>query len=459
MRHAWVAAVALALIIASPHPTAGEEAPDQFVASWLSNITPFFGELIANMSLTQLSVVGEENLSFLGNRVTLNVTWVGEYETLSALVTFAGGYPARVIAVLEVRESAPWEPLSTMTEIYEDVTAYYQNLLKPYAPREGGGVGYYDRYWGATYPRVVGHPVYVALGEPAQVSVYLKRNDSGVIRLLIAEQLGVLRKDGPLPPRVGGFGLSESDVSEEFCGHVCKVEDIWLMSEEGLIPVYLVRSFSGSEGQILVVDAANGSVLFKDEWGNDEIVMVRPKPLTWRDVAIHAAVVAAIAPGAVALAWFVARSRMHSGKELPVKVEAALVVALLAGPIASIMISASAFPSGIEGDFCTHPPGGLYVASAEQVTPTSVSAVLGFSSGGNDFVVTKLVAWRGAWVSECVKCVFLIPRGSTGEVRVELGGMPTVLGGSLLISVYGYPGYEDRPYKQLYGRVSACAPS
>lgn len=457
MRQALLVAVILALALLSPHSIAGEVTPDEFVADWLSSITPFFKELIADIGPPQVSVVGEENLSLLGSGVTYNVTWVGEYGTLRALVTFAGGYPVRASALLEVGESAPWEPVQAMIDVYNNVTTYYRGLLEPYAPREVSGGGDLDLYWGATYLRVIGHPVYVALGEPAQVSVYLRRGDSGVIRLLIAEQLGALRTGDPLPPMVHGFELSESSVRDGFCGLVCRVEDIWLMGEEGLIPAYVVRSFSDGEGQVLVIDAADGHALFRDEWSNDELVTAGPKPLTWRDVALYVAVVVAVAPGAAALAWFVRWSRRHRGEELPVRAEALLIVVLLSGPITSIAITFSAYPGG--SGFCMNPPGGLYIANAEQVSPTEVSVVLGFSGGDSDFVVTKLVARRGVWVSECVDCVFLIPRGSAGEVKVEFSGMPAFLDDCLLMSVYGHPGYEDRPYDYISGRVEACFPS
>ncbi len=460
MRHALAAAM-IALIfstIALAHPVASEASPDQFVEEWLSSITPFFGDLIADMSPPQVSVVGEENFTLLGKGVTYNVTWVGEYEKLTALATFAGGYPVKVITILEVWEDAPWMPAPTMIDVYKNVTTYYQNLLKPFVPKEESGSGkYYDWYWAATYPRMYGHPVYVALGEPAQVTVHLKRDELGLIRLLIADQLGALRAGDPLE-RVGSFVLGKESVSEEHCGDVCRVEEIWLLGKEGFIPAYLVRSFGGDAGEVVLVDAVNGSVLFVDEWSNGELVTAVPKPLTWREIAMDVAIIVAFAPGIAAMAWYTSWSKKHKGKELPVKMEAILIIALLSGPIASISIMAAAYSGGIEGDLCIHPPGGLYVASAEQVGLTKVSATLGFSSGSEDFVVTKLVAHRGTWVSECIKCVFLIPRASTGEVRVEFDGMPSIMGGSLEISIYGHPGYESTPYLYIRGEVGACSP-
>ncbi len=243
------AAIALIAILSSltaAHTVASEVAPEEIVASWLSGTSPFIAELMSNMSPPHVSVVGEEDFTPSGEGITYNVTWYGRDAHLSTLVTLVGTYPVRLIAVLRVNGSAPWFPYPAMIDAFEEVVSHYKDVLGGYPSETGSGIESYNRYWSARYIEVGGHRLYVGIGKPAQVLVRL-RDDDGVIELLIADQLGSLR-DAGTPLTEGGFMISESVVRERFCGDVCMVEDVWLLMNGSLRPVYVVRSFSGGEG-------------------------------------------------------------------------------------------------------------------------------------------------------------------------------------------------------------------
>ena len=442
------AAIALIAILSSltaAHTVAGEVAPEEIAASWLSRVSPFITELMSNMSPPHVSVVGEEDFTPSGEGITYNVTWYGRDAYLTTLITLVGTHPVRLIAVLRVNGSAPWFPYPAMIDAFEEVVSHYKDVLGGYPSETGSGIESYNRYWSARYIEVGGHRLYVGIGKPAQVLVRL-RDDDGVIELLIADQLGPLR-DAGTPLTEGGFMISESVVRERFCGDVCMVEDVWLLMNGSLRPAYVVRSFSGGEGSVRVVDASAGAIIYEDSWPNQELVRASPKPPSMREIIGNIAEVIAAAPAIIAVAAVLVWRRRHPGERLPQWAGPLVVAALLIGLLLFAVLMAGL--GGFWSSICAGSPGGLYIEGVEDLDGTGKVVHLGFSSGPKGFTVLKLVAWRGRWVSECVRCVFMVPPNSVGNTTVVFDGVPEAIGGEMRVGVYGYPDYITHPYIYL----------
>ncbi len=442
------AAIALIAILSSltaAHTVAGEVAPGEIAASWLYRVSPFIAELMSNMSPPHVSVVGEEDFTPSGEGITYNITWYERDAHLTTLVTLVGTHPVRLIAVLRVNGSAPWFPYPAMIDAFEEVVSHYKDVLGGYPSETGSGIESYDRYWSARYIEVGGHRLYVGIGKPAQVLVRL-RDDDGVIELLIADQLGPLR-DAGTPLTEGGFMISESVVRERFCGDVCMVEDVWLLMNGTLRPAYVVRSFSGGEGLVRVVDASAGAIVYEDSWPNQELVRASPKPPSMREVIGNIAEVIAAAPAIIAVAAVLVWRRRHPGEGLPQWAGPLVVAALLIGLLLFAVLMAGL--GGFWSSICAGSPGGLYIEGVEDLDGTGKVVHLGFSSGPKGFTVLKLVAWRGRWVSECVRCVFMVPPNSVGNTTVVFDGVPEAIGGEMRVGVYGYPDYITHPYIYL----------
>ncbi len=453
MRTLLTALLATALVALSvAHPSLSEQTPDAEVVSWLTNLSGFFSDLLSNMSPPYVSTAGGEEFIPAGVGTSYNITWVGEHERLSVIVTYVDDIPYRMIAVLRVRSDAPWHPYPAMLDVFNDVVNYYEEILGNYSPDLSSGIESFNRYWSARYPSLEGHKIYVGLGKPAQVLVRLK-DEYGVIKLVIADQLGPPRRTKE-PRTLGGFNVSESLLREKFCGSACMIEGIWVYVRDHLKPVYVIRSYLDGEGEVVAVDASTGSPMYEDRWANEELVTSSPKPPDLRVIAANIAEVAVIASIILAVVAVLLWRHRHPGEGIPGWAGLLVIAAILAGllVLAIVMVGMGGFWSSL----CILPPGGLCVRGVEDFGSTGKVVHLGFSSGHDGFVALKFVAWRGAWVSECVKCVFMVPPGSVGNATIVFDGIPSVVEGGLRVGVYGYPEYLHQPYVYLeWGRCGA----
>lgn len=436
--------------LAMAHPALGMSTPDEDVASWLANISPFFSNILGNMSGPYVSTVGRERFVPGGVGVTYNVSWYGKYERLSALVTYVGSTPYRLVAVLRVKSSAPWYPYPTLLDVFDEVVSHYERALSNYSPKTAATMGSYNRYWAARYLSLEGHRVYVGLRDPAQVLVRL-RDDYGILDLLIIEQTGPLMNGGV----AGDFTYNDTAVRSEYCGEVCDLDSVWLASGDSLIPAYVVRSFGDGTGSVTVVHAVTGSVIYRDSWRNEEIVDATPKPLTWREKVGIIAVILTIGPTIGAGVAAVILYRRNPEKGLSRRAGAAIIAAVVAGPVAAtIFVNAALWP-GYYSSPCMYPPGGLYLDKIEEVNSTVTVARLWFSSGDRGAMVMKFAMSKGPWVSECVRCVMRIPPRSVGTATVEFGWLPDFGIEKYRVSVYAYPEFMNHPYPLGWRRCSS----